>query len=238
MHVATTRRQHNGVVYETHPLRRSFREGGKVKNVTLAPTSRTCRPRRSSSSVSRSGTRPMCWPARASTSSAASRTATSPPLRVGGQARHGKAARTCMRRAGPGPLPRHRPDRSLGAGSPGNMVEAIAGEDVGVPTERKPSPAKSCRAKAAPSHVAFAHRSANSFIHRHTTRRGTPPVSPPPSARRLWKLTTATKASRAGRRASPERDACRVDGRECGGSTAMPRPGTVTPSSRRTTHGV
>jgi hypothetical protein len=36
MHVATTRRQHNGVVYETHLLRHSFREGGKVKNVTLA----------------------------------------------------------------------------------------------------------------------------------------------------------------------------------------------------------
>ncbi len=36
MHVATTRRQHNGVVYESHLLRHSFREDGKVKNVTLA----------------------------------------------------------------------------------------------------------------------------------------------------------------------------------------------------------
>ncbi len=36
MHVATTRRQHNDKVYETTLLRRSFREDGKVKNVTLA----------------------------------------------------------------------------------------------------------------------------------------------------------------------------------------------------------
>ena len=36
MHVATTRRQHKDKVYETHLLRRSFREGGKVKNETLA----------------------------------------------------------------------------------------------------------------------------------------------------------------------------------------------------------
>ena len=36
MHVAVTRRQHNGKVYETHLLRRSFREDGKVKNETLA----------------------------------------------------------------------------------------------------------------------------------------------------------------------------------------------------------
>ena len=36
MHVATTRRQHKDKVYETHLLRRSYREGGKVKNETLA----------------------------------------------------------------------------------------------------------------------------------------------------------------------------------------------------------
>ena len=36
MHVATTRRQHNEKVYETHLLRRSYREDGKVKNETLA----------------------------------------------------------------------------------------------------------------------------------------------------------------------------------------------------------
>ncbi len=36
MHVATTRRQHKGVVYETHLLRRSYREDGKVKSQTLA----------------------------------------------------------------------------------------------------------------------------------------------------------------------------------------------------------
>ncbi len=36
MHVVTTRRQHNDKVYETHLLRRSYREGGKVKNETLA----------------------------------------------------------------------------------------------------------------------------------------------------------------------------------------------------------
>ena len=36
MHVATTRRQHKDKVYETHLLRRSYREDGKVKNVTLA----------------------------------------------------------------------------------------------------------------------------------------------------------------------------------------------------------
>ena len=36
MHVATIRRQHNGKVYETHLLRHSFREDGKVKNETLA----------------------------------------------------------------------------------------------------------------------------------------------------------------------------------------------------------
>ncbi len=35
IHVATTRRQHGDKVYETHLLRHSFREDGKVKNVTL-----------------------------------------------------------------------------------------------------------------------------------------------------------------------------------------------------------
>jgi Transposase len=36
MHVVTTRRQHGDKVYETHLLRRSYREDGKVKNETLA----------------------------------------------------------------------------------------------------------------------------------------------------------------------------------------------------------
>lgn len=36
MHVATTRRHYKDQVYETHLLRRSYREGGKVKNQTLA----------------------------------------------------------------------------------------------------------------------------------------------------------------------------------------------------------
>src|SRR5438132_11283933 len=36
MHVATTRRQHKDKVYETHLLRRSYREDGKVKNETVA----------------------------------------------------------------------------------------------------------------------------------------------------------------------------------------------------------
>ena len=35
MHVATTRRTYKGKVYETHLLRRSYREGGKVKHETL-----------------------------------------------------------------------------------------------------------------------------------------------------------------------------------------------------------
>ena len=35
VHVATTRRHYKGKVYETHLLRRSYREGGKVKNETL-----------------------------------------------------------------------------------------------------------------------------------------------------------------------------------------------------------
>ncbi len=36
MHVVTTRRAYKDRVYETHLLRRTFREGGKVKNETLA----------------------------------------------------------------------------------------------------------------------------------------------------------------------------------------------------------
>ena len=36
MHVATTRRQHKDKIYETHLLRRSYREDGKVKNETVA----------------------------------------------------------------------------------------------------------------------------------------------------------------------------------------------------------
>jgi hypothetical protein len=36
MHVVTTRRQYKDKVYETHLLRRSYREDGKVKNETLA----------------------------------------------------------------------------------------------------------------------------------------------------------------------------------------------------------
>lgn len=35
VHVATTRRTHKGKVYETHLLRRSYRQGGKVKHQTL-----------------------------------------------------------------------------------------------------------------------------------------------------------------------------------------------------------
>ena len=34
-HVVTTRREHNGKVYCTHLLRRSYRQDGKVKNETL-----------------------------------------------------------------------------------------------------------------------------------------------------------------------------------------------------------
>ena len=34
-HVVTTKREYNGKVYRTHLLRRSYREGGKVKNETL-----------------------------------------------------------------------------------------------------------------------------------------------------------------------------------------------------------
>ena len=36
VHVATTRRRYQDKVYETHLLRRTFREGGKVKHETLA----------------------------------------------------------------------------------------------------------------------------------------------------------------------------------------------------------
>ncbi len=36
MHVVTTRRHYKDTVYETHLLRRTFREDGKVKNETLA----------------------------------------------------------------------------------------------------------------------------------------------------------------------------------------------------------
>src|SRR5437899_9996075 len=35
VHVATTRRHYKGKVYETHLLRRTYREGGKVKHQTL-----------------------------------------------------------------------------------------------------------------------------------------------------------------------------------------------------------
>src|SRR5213594_1928539 len=35
MHVATTRRQYKGKTYETHLLRRTYREGKKVKHQTL-----------------------------------------------------------------------------------------------------------------------------------------------------------------------------------------------------------
>lgn len=36
MHVVTTRRHYKDKVYETHLLRRSYRQDGKVKNETLA----------------------------------------------------------------------------------------------------------------------------------------------------------------------------------------------------------
>jgi transposase len=36
VHVVTTRREYNGKVYQTHLLRRSYREGGRVRNETLA----------------------------------------------------------------------------------------------------------------------------------------------------------------------------------------------------------
>src|SRR2546428_4377726 len=35
VHVATTKRHYKGKVYETHLLRRTYREGGKVKHQTL-----------------------------------------------------------------------------------------------------------------------------------------------------------------------------------------------------------
>src|SRR5712691_3726704 len=40
VHVVTTRREYKGRVYEAHLLRRSYREGGKVTNETLANLSR------------------------------------------------------------------------------------------------------------------------------------------------------------------------------------------------------
>src|SRR5712692_10413015 len=40
VHVVTTRREYKGRVYEAHLLRRTYREGGKVKNETLANLSR------------------------------------------------------------------------------------------------------------------------------------------------------------------------------------------------------
>jgi len=35
VHVVTTTRRYKGRVYKTHLLRRSYREGGKVRNETL-----------------------------------------------------------------------------------------------------------------------------------------------------------------------------------------------------------
>ena len=35
VHVVTTTRRYNGTVYQTHLLRRSFREGGSVRNETV-----------------------------------------------------------------------------------------------------------------------------------------------------------------------------------------------------------
>src|SRR5438034_8849797 len=40
VHVVTTRREYKGRVYEAHLLRRTYREGGRVKNETLANLSR------------------------------------------------------------------------------------------------------------------------------------------------------------------------------------------------------
>src|SRR3989304_4972849 len=40
VHVVTARREYKGRVYEAHLLRRTYREGGKVKNETLANLSR------------------------------------------------------------------------------------------------------------------------------------------------------------------------------------------------------
>src|SRR3990172_4101565 len=40
VHVVTTRREYKGRVYEAHLLRRTYREGGKVRNETLANLSR------------------------------------------------------------------------------------------------------------------------------------------------------------------------------------------------------
>ena len=44
VHVVTTTRRYKGKVYETHLLRRSYREGGKVKNVTVGNISHLPRP--------------------------------------------------------------------------------------------------------------------------------------------------------------------------------------------------
>jgi transposase len=44
VHVATTRRHYKGKVYETHLLRRTYREGGKVKNETLGNLSHLSQP--------------------------------------------------------------------------------------------------------------------------------------------------------------------------------------------------
>ena len=43
-HVVTTRRKYKGKIYETHLLRRSYRDGGKVKNETLGNLSHLPRP--------------------------------------------------------------------------------------------------------------------------------------------------------------------------------------------------
>ena len=43
-HLVTITRSYNGKVYETHLLRRSYRKGGKVKNVTVGNISHLPRP--------------------------------------------------------------------------------------------------------------------------------------------------------------------------------------------------
>jgi hypothetical protein len=43
VHVVTTRRTYKGRVYETHLLRRSYREGDRVKNETLGNLSHLAR---------------------------------------------------------------------------------------------------------------------------------------------------------------------------------------------------
>ncbi|MGQ9592440.1 MAG: hypothetical protein ACUVYA_19340, partial [Planctomycetota bacterium] len=60
-HVVTTKRVYKGRVYETHLLRRTYRQGGKVKNLTLANLSHL--PNRvSSSCVERCGERSSSQP--------------------------------------------------------------------------------------------------------------------------------------------------------------------------------